>query len=275
MNGTLESSAKPFLKWAGGKHRLVERISSALPPGRRLLEPFAGSASVFLGTNYGSYVVADVNKDLIDVFSAAKSATAELLSELQALFVPENNVEEAFYDLRAEFNERDASVRKSAIFVYLNRHCFNGLCRYNKAGKFNVPFGRYARPIAPVEEILRFSRKAKSATFLACDFRRIFEMAERGDVIYCDPPYVPLSATANFTSYSAGDFGPELQRELASVARSAAARGIPVVISNHDTPWTRDLYAGAEVSSFGVQRFISRDTANRAVAPELLAVFSE
>lgn len=267
------TSTKPFLKWAGGKTRLIERIASVLPPASRLIEPFAGSAAASLGIEFPEYLVADVNADLISLYSDLKSRPDSVIGEVESLFVPEGNSEEAYYKHRKEFNESASGPRKSALFVYLNRHCFNGLCRYNAAGKFNVPFGRYKAPKAPVAEMIAFSQRAQRMSFMAADFRAVFALAKRGDVVYCDPPYVPLSETANFTSYAAGEFGAREQEALAAEARIAAQRGVLVAISNHDTKRTREMYAGASIESFPVARMISRDASSRLPAQEILAVF--
>lgn len=269
----VEKTMKPFLKWAGGKSRLVERISSGLPHGSRLVEPFAGSAAVSLGTNFPNYLVADVNNDLISLYNTVKYREDELVEKIEELFVPQNNEQSAFGRLRDEFNATAEEVRKAALFVYLNRHCFNGLCRYNSRGKFNVPFGRYKEPKAPIREIRFFAQRAARMEFVCADFRDVLAKAEIGDVVYCDPPYVPLTATANFTAYSAGDFSMQDQRDLALEAERLANGGITVVISNHDTEFTRDIYRNAEITAFSVQRFISRDATNRVPAQEVLAIF--
>lgn len=187
--------------------------------------------------------------------------------------MPENNTPERYYELRQEFNMTGNRRKKAALFVYLNKHCYNGLCRYNSAGQFNTPFGRYRKPYFPEKEMLYFWQKAQNAVFLCCDFRESMAMAEPGDVVYCDPPYVPLSDTANFTSYSSEGFGPEEQRALAREAERLAGLGIPVLLSNHDTEFTRAIYASARIISFGVQRYISCDGQNRGKAAEVLALF--
>ena len=265
---------KPFLKWAGSKYKIVERIRACLPPGRRLIEPFAGSGAVFLNTSYGEYLVADSNKDLIDLFLQVKNGGAAFASLASELFRQENNTEEAFYKLRAEFNATTDIERRAALFIYLNRHCFNGLCRYNSKGGFNVPFGRYSGPKFPTKEILDFAEKSKAATFQLSSFEVTMASAELGDVVYCDPPYVPLSATSNFTDYTQDGFGQEAQKRLATAAMDLRNKGIPVVISNHDTEFTREAYSSASIDFFQVQRFISRDASNRGKAAELLAVFA-
>ncbi|MCL6445345.1 MAG: Dam family site-specific DNA-(adenine-N6)-methyltransferase, partial [Alicyclobacillus sp.] len=186
----------------------------------------------------------------------------------------ENNQAERYYALREAFNETADTRLKAALFVYLNRHGYNGLCRYNKDGGFNVPFGRYAKPYFPELEMLAFAKKAQAAEFACADYRTVMgEWVKPGDVVYCDPPYVPLSDTANFTSYSAGGFDLAAQSELATLAEQLGERGIPVVISNHENPFTRRAYAKARITSFAVQRFISCDGSNRGAAMELLAVF--
>ncbi|WP_084695875.1 Dam family site-specific DNA-(adenine-N6)-methyltransferase [Arenimonas donghaensis] len=266
---------KPFLKWAGGKHKLVPRIRELLPDGSRLIEPFAGSGAVFLGTDFEANLIADVNPDIVSLFTQLKYQPDEIIVETTKLFIPEHNSQDAYYQLRNEFNKIEAGVRKAALFVYLNRHCFNGLCRYNASGKFNVPFGRYASPRPPLEEMWGFAEKAQKAEFICSDFRLVLSQARDGDVVYCDPPYVPLTETANFTTYAKGGFGISDQRELADMALALSLRGVSVLISNHDNDETRALYKHAQISAFDVQRFISRDARNRNIAAELIAVYGD
>lgn len=264
---------KPFLKWAGGKFRVLDHILQRLPRGERLVEPFAGSAAVALNAGFPVALVADFNEDLINLYSSVQADTARFVEEAGALFVRQNNSRDAFDALRAEFNESTDPFRRSVIFVYLNRHAFNGLCRYNAKGRFNVPFGKYTNPGFPAGEIAAFGVAAQRMEFRHQDFLTTMSSAIAGDVIYCDPPYVPLSVTSNFTSYAPGTFGFAEQKALAEMARECAARGVPVLISNHDTPDSRALYAGAEIHSFEVRRFISSKASTRGNAPELLAIF--
>ena len=264
---------KPFLKWAGGKYRLVERIKSTLPKGNRLIEPFVGSGAVFLNTDYSFNLLADSNPDLINLFQFLQKEGNDFISYCQRLFVAENNTESAFYELRGEFNTTNDLRRKASLFVYLNRHCFNGLCRYNSKGGFNVPFGRYTKPTLPEKEMFYFHDKSKHSVFEVADFITTMEKAKSGDVVYCDPPYVPLSATSSFTRYSKGGFGLDEQNALADMAKKLQKKGITVVISNHDTVFTNEVYHPAKIITFDVQRFISSDTKNRNAVGELLAVF--
>lgn len=138
-----------------------------------------------------------------------------------------------------------------------------------------MPFGKYKAPYFPERELTAFLDKLRGCdvTFAVQDFRSTFAALRPGDVVYCDPPYAPVSATANFTSYTGGGFGVQEQSDLASEASAAAKRGVPVVLSNHDVPLIRELYADARLESFPVQRFISCNGARRGAARELLAVF--
>ncbi len=265
---------KPFLKWAGGKYRLVELIKKNLPAGNRLIEPFVGSGALFLNTEYSANLLSDSNPDLINLFKLLQKEGQGFISYCQEFFVQENNTELAFYQLREEFNSTNDLRRKAALFVYLNRHCFNGLCRYNSKGGFNVPYGRYSKPKLPENEMLYFHEKSKNAIFEVADFVTTMKKAKSGDVVYCDPPYVPLSATSSFTSYSKGGFGLDEQNALADMAKELQKKGITVVISNHDTVFTNEVYHPAKIITFDVQRFISSDTKNRNAVGELLAVFA-
>ncbi len=264
---------KPFLKWAGNKYRIIDRIKAVLPSGNRLVEPFAGSGAVFLNTEFSEYLVADSNADLIDLFKIIQTQPEKFVSDTKKLFLSETNNQEVFYKYRAEFNSSKDIYRKSTLFVYLNRHCYNGLCRYNSKGGFNVPFGRYTQPTFPENEIFGFSLKSKRVVFEHADFEKTLSKVKAGDVVYCDPPYVPINSTSNFTDYTKGGFGDEQQRKLANLAVALMNAGVIVVISNHDTALTREVYSEAKLDMFDVQRFISANATNRNKASELIAVF--
>jgi DNA adenine methylase len=269
-----QNYCRPFLKWAGGKGKVLDQIFAALPPGERLIEPFVGAGVVFLNAGFASNVLADSNPHLVATLANVQSRVDEVMTELESLFTPSNHCEPAYYTLRDEFNADPAPTpRHAALFIYLNRHCFNGLCRFNRSGGFNVPFGRYSNVSMPGEELLHFHAAARSATFTYAGFQETMAVAVPGDVIYADPPYVPLSNAAGFTSYDGKVFGEQEQRDLAEAAREAAAQGVPVVISNHDTPFTRKLYAGAALRFFSVGRTISCNGEKRGKAPELIAIF--
>jgi DNA adenine methylase len=270
-----QTMTRPFLKWAGSKYRVLEHIHEMLPQGQRLIEPFAGSGAVFMNTDFTHYLLADTNADLINLYRTLQQQGENFIGECARLFQSRTNQEVYYYRRREEFNRCNNPQRKAALFIYLNRHGYNGLCRYNAAGLFNVPFGRYKRPYFPADELLAFYQKSVKAEFVHLDFSTVMRSAQTGDVVYCDPPYVPLSTSANFTCYSAGGFDMPQQQQLADLAEQTRQRGIPVLISNHNTRFTRKAYRGAnDIKRFSVRRFISCNGNKRQTAGELLALFS-
>lgn len=267
---------KAVLKWPGGKYRLLHAILPLLPPEGRLVEPFVGSGAVFLNAPHARCLLADVNPDVIAFHRALAGGGDVFIAACRRHFGGDANTPDKYYRRRDAFNRMKAGAARSALFLYLNRHCYNGLVRYNAAGGFNVPFGRYDRPYFPEAEMRAFLERAGAAEteFAVADFRELFKKIRRGDAVYCDPPYVPLSATANFTTYAAKGFGPADQEDLARLAARAAARGATVVVSNHDSAWTRELYRdAAELRFADVRRVISRDGGGRGMVREVLAVF--
>ena len=264
---------KPFLKWAGNKYRCLDHILGSLPAANRFIEPFTGSAAVFLNVQYPDYLLAEANKDLVDLFHCIQKEGEAFIKDCEALFNPMNNCESKYYELRAQFNECIDIRQRATLFLYLNRHGYNGLCRYNQRGGYNVPFGRYIKPYFPRVEMAYFHQKSQRATFIHGDFRQTFANAKSGDLIYCDPPYAPLEQNSNFSSYTSKKFGATEQILLAELAIDAANRGITVAISNHDTALTRDYYRDSHMISFPVLRSISCHTENRIKVQELLAVF--
>lgn len=265
---------RAFLKWAGGKYSLVEAITARLPRGRVLVEPFVGAGSVFLNTQYDAYLLADINPDLIDFYNLLKSEPERLMQEARALFIEANNQRDAYFELRDAFNLCRDKRTRSALFLYLNRHGYNGLCRYNRKGGFNVPFGKYKRPYFPEEELWAFAEKAQRATFICECYSSTFSRLEEDHVVYCDPPYVPLSSSANFTTYAAKGFSLDDQALLARLARhTVQEKQLPVLISNHATPLTYELYRGALLDEIQVKRTISRSITGRNKVGELLALY--
>ncbi|RUO73603.1 Dam family site-specific DNA-(adenine-N6)-methyltransferase [Idiomarina seosinensis] len=266
---------RAFLKWAGGKYSLVEPIKNQLPTGKKLIEPFVGAGSVFLNTDYDRYLLNDINPDLITLYQFVKRRPKTFIEDARRLFSDRNNRSDAYYALRKEFNQSVDPYYRSLLFLYMNRHGYNGLCRYNSKGIFNVPFGDYRKPYFPAAEIEFFAEKAKRAKFICSSFEQVFRRARKGDVIYCDPPYAPLVQSSNFTSYATGGFGLGDQSELARHAlRAAHKRHIPVLISNHDTPLTRALYEKAQLQQLSVSRSISQKGDCRKPVGELLALYS-
>lgn len=265
---------RAFLKWAGGKYPLVDEIRRHLPAGDCLIEPFVGAGSVFLNTEYDAYILADINSDLINLYNIVKLCTDDFVRDARILFTNEFNNSDQFYLLRKEFNASIDAYRRALLFIYLNRHCYNGLCRYNLRGEFNVPFGRYKKPYFPEEELYWFAEKSRNATFVCEHYRTTIAKAIGGTVVYCDPPYAPLSATANFTAYHTNNFSIIDQQDLARMAHQLSIESqVPVLISNHDTELTRDWYRQASLYVVKARRTISRNALGRGKVNELLALY--
>jgi len=271
----MKTKHRAFLKWAGGKYSLTDVISKMLPDGERLLEPFVGAGSVFLNTDYKEYVLNDINADLINLYKIIQKTPERFIEDATRLFEPSNNNPDAYYQLRKEFNASTDKYFRSIVFLYMNRHGYNGLCRYNKSGGYNVPFGKYKKPYFPREELEYFSEKSAKATFVCEGYRAVIDKADNEDVIYCDPPYVPLSKTSSFTSYAGNGFGLDEQADLANAAEEIIKKSnVNVLISNHDTIWTRKIYEHADkIKSIQVARTISQKGGNRKKVSELLALY--
>ena len=226
---------RPLLKWAGGKSRLAEQIAGVFggPCAGTYFEPFLGSASVFLYLKSHGLVeravLADVNPKLIEVHLAVRDQVDNVLAAFADL--PSDDWRERYYDVREAYNEGPWSgPEHAARFFWLNRAGFNGLYRENRRGLFNVPVGSYKRLNLPSRE--RFhavSEQLKDAELITASFEDVMRRAGPEDHVYCDPPYVPLSATASFTGYSSSPFGLNEQRGLAKCAQDAGERGARVV----------------------------------------------
>lgn len=264
---------RPFLKWAGRKLNIIDQIKAMLPEGKRLIEPFVGSGTVFLNTQYDHYILSDTNEDLINLYCLVKKQGKKFIDYAKTFYLLENNQKQQYYELREQFNQSSNTRERAALFLYLNRHGYNGLCRYNNQGIYNVPFGRYRDPVFPEEELYAFHLKAQKAQIFCADFKDIMNTAKKGDVIYCDPPYVPLSASSYFTHYYFKTFSVDEQTALVNTAIDLTKKGVSILISNHDTPLTRALYQNATINSFSVHRSISCNPLQRNKATELLALF--
>lgn len=265
------------LKWAGGKNRVIQYIRAAIPKAyqvKRFIEPFVGGGSVFINSGFEDCLIADTNQDLINVYKALKRSPKKYLTHCKVLFVEENNRAEAYYELRHRFNTSSDPYERACLFLYLNRHGYNGLCRFNSSGGYNVPFGRYKKPYFPENELITMACKLKQATIKHGHFQTTFKHVREGDLIYCDPPYLPTSKTANFTHYDINGFNLSDHQKLVELAMQAKAKGAVTLISNHVTQEGEDLYRQADDTLvFNVQRAISQNGERRTKVSELIAVY--
>ncbi len=263
----------PIVKWAGGKTRLLDELLARAPRRfRRYHEPFLGGAALYFRLSPRHAILSDCNADLINTYRCVAwhvEAVEKRLARHRAA-----HSETYYYQVREKWNTpggMSADVDRAAAFIYLNKTCYNGLWRVNSRGKFNVPVGRYDEPSIFDADALRLaSRTLQGAELHARPFAEAAEDARAGDFVYFDPPYVPLSATASFTSYTAGSFGPEDQRELADVARRLVRRGCAVLLSNSDTAFVRELYADFQIETVDCARAINSKATARGPQRELL-----
>lgn len=270
---TAGPASKPFLKWSGGKQRLLPQLLPLLPPGRRLVEPFVGAGSVFLATDYQYYLINDANSDLAAMWVAVKLRPREFAERAAQFFTDGNRTQEAYLRIRAEFNGSADRFERAVRLPYLNRFGFNGLFRVNSSGAFNTPYGHPAKlPAFPWDQIDAASRKLDRCLVLGGGFGATMDLAGLGDVVYCDPPYLDSANGSSFTGYTAGGFGRKEHEKLLECAIRAVSRGAHVLISNHDTQEVRDLYRGWDITPLTAHRSISADADARGKAAELVAI---
>jgi DNA adenine methylase len=280
-----ELSARPFLKWAGGKGQVYRAIKPQLHeigPDATYFEPFLGGGAVFFQVKPRRAVLNDLNAALIATFEEVKSGTSKLLSQLHRL--PAETTEPEYYERRDRFNHLGARLTSlgprlrsefAATFIWLNHTCYNGLYRVNKSGRFNVPFGFYERPFIYSESSINLAAKAlqRSHARLRCvDYEECLRAASSGDLVYLDPPYEPSSPTSSFTGYTSEGFGTSDQEKLAHVVRNLVRRGCHVVLSNSPSPNIRDLYKGFKITTVSAPRAINCVGSRRARVDELVVV---
>lgn len=267
---------KPFLKWAGGKFGVIDDLLAHMPHGHRLIEPFAGGGSIFLNAGFDEAIVSDACQDLILTYQVMQREPLALIDKANVMFREGNNPE-YFDDIKVRFNRRDMTqMERAAAFIYLNRHCYNGLMRYNRQGEFNVGFGKYRQPYFPLAELEAFSAVASRCTFAVADCNDTVALAWEGDVVFCDPPYEPMPGKSGFTNYSGQSFRFDDQVRLAQSLKAAHQRGASVVITNSGAPAIRELYTsmGFDVSPLRARRSISCTGETRETVTDIIGVLA-
>jgi DNA adenine methylase len=265
--------ATPVVKWVGGKTKLLPELLSRMPKTfGRYFEPFIGGAAMFFRLAPERAVIADVNPDLIALYTTlARDPNAVIKKLVQHRA---NHDETHYYATREKWNQNHlqwSNAERAATFIYLNKTCFNGLWRVNRSGDFNVPIGRYTDPPICVPDALRAASTVLArAEIRHADYQAAIEDAKAGDFIYFDPPYDPINSTSSFTSYTAGDFGPADQKMLAATAKQLIDRGCKVMLSNNDTPFVRSLYKGLRIDKVKCSRAINSNAAKRGEVDELV-----
>lgn len=270
------ANAKPFLKWVGGKRQLLQKITLHAPNSFvRYHEPFVGGGAVFfhLRSTRGRFpaFLTDSNRRLIQTYRAVQKNVKTVIARLR-----EHEREHAkayFHEMRDRRDIDDATdTEVAAWMIYLNRTAFNGLYRVNSSNIFNVPLGKYVNPTICNEDNLQACSRALAGVKLGTSgFESVLKRARRGDFVYFDPPYQPLTATAKFTDYTSTGFGDKDQERLRDVARELKERGVSVVLSNSSSPVIKKLYSdGFEQHEVGARRAVNSDATKRGLVQELL-----
>ena len=293
---TEQGTSHPFVKWAGGKGQLLEVLKINLPHGMgktitKYAEPFVGGGALLFSLlnkySLKEIYISDINKELINAYAVIKEDCEELLKELEIIQKEYETLDITaqqlyYYSKRNEFNglmlsDNNAVVR-AALFIFLNKTCFNGLYRVNKSGKFNVPAGRYKSPlICDKENLMNVSKKLQSVTICACDYHCVENFVDKNTLVYFDPPYRPLNATSAFTSYTENQFNDNDQIELANLYKKLSNKGVKTLLSNSDPrnanyqdSFFDDLYAEFDIQRITATRMINSNADKRGKITELL-----
>ena len=269
---------KPLVKWAGGKRQILSELMKRLPKNwETYYEPFVGGGALLVELYkrrmLKSAVISDLNEELINLYNVVKNYPHKLVEMLNNTEF--KNERDTYLKLRERFNEiignPEYSIERAALFLYLNKHCYNGLWRVNKAGKFNVPFGRYKNPSMPSQElILEFSNMLRNVEILNVDFEKAVSSAHQGDFVYFDPPYQPVSETAYFTDYTSRGFDYSEQKRLVKVCKKLTKKGVYVMVSNSNTDEIKDLYDNFYIFIVNANRFINSKADKRGGATEVI-----
>jgi DNA adenine methylase len=261
--------ARPFLKWAGGKSRLLAQYQPFLPQSfRTYYEPFLGGGALFFHLQPQQAVLSDINPELVNLYTCIRDRPEEVIQNLQAHAIQHNST--YYYTTRATIPASAAA--QAARLIYLNKTCFNGLYRVNTQGNFNVPMGRYKNPKICDPQLLRAASHALQTVIIReRSFEAILADAKTSqDFVYFDPPYHPRSATSNFTSYSRFAFNVEHQIRLRDIFAQLAAEGVQVMQSNTDCPFIRELYQNFQIHTIEATRAINSNPAKRGKITEVL-----
>lgn len=267
---------QPVLKWVGGKRQLLDVILPLIPNDiNRYVEPFLGGGAVFFSLQSEKALINDYNKELINVYNIVKKDLNLLISKLEEY--QEKNCKESFYQIR-ELDRKEnykylSNIDKAARTMYLNKTCYNGLYRVNKKGQFNTPFGSHKNVNIVNEDLIRKMSAFLNANDIQIfneDYKKILSEVKKGDFVYLDPPYVPLSISSNFTSYTENGFGLKEQEELKLECDKLNKKGVKFLLSNSDSPLIRELYADYDIIIVKANRFINSKSNKRGKINEVL-----
>lgn len=264
------SNVAPFVKWAGGKRQLLPQIKERMPEKyNNYYEPFVGGGAVIFELLPANALINDINKALINTYKQIQNVPEAFLKSVNKL--DEEMWEDGkayYYSLREHYNDKlmksEYDVELAALFVFINKHCFNGLYRVNGKGLFNVPYNNSRRASVDEKIIMKTSEYLRKVNIIDGDFEVACEGATLGDFVFLDSPYAPLNPTS-FESYTKEGFDIESHRRLAKLFEELTARGCYCMLTNHNTDLINELYGnkGYKIDVVSVKRMINSDASNR------------
>lgn len=268
----LKSETYPIVKWVGGKRQLMFELIKNMPKSyNRYFEPFIGGGALFFELQPEQAYISDMNEELINLYQVVRDNVDELIIDLKKHDISKEYFMEIRNIDRTEDYENWSSIQKASRFIYLNRTCFNGMYRVNSKGEFNVPFGHYKNPrIVDENNLTNCSNLLQRTEIRHADFSEILTKVQEGDFVYFDPPYVPLSETSSFTSYTKDGFDIDMQFKLRDVCDELDNKGVKFMLSNSDTKLVNKLYVNYEIKKVFASRQINANADGRGKITEVL-----
>ena len=268
----LREETYPIVKWVGGKRQLMFELLKNMPKSyNRYFEPFIGGGALFFELQPDNAYISDMNEELINLYQVVRDEVDELICDLQKHDISKEYFMEIRNIDRTEEYQNWSDVQKASRFIYLNRTCFNGMYRVNSKGEFNVPFGHYKNPrILDENNLINCSNLLQGIEIKHADFSEILKKVKKGDFVYFDPPYVPLSETSSFTSYTKEGFDIDMQFKLRDVCDELDTMGVNFLLSNSDTKLVNDLYENYNIKKVFASRQINANADGRGKITELL-----
>jgi DNA adenine methylase len=273
-NGFLTSEIPhPFLKWAGGKRQLISQMYKYFPKNfNKYIEPFIGGGAAYFYLKPKLSILIDINEELINCYKVIKNNVEELIELLKT-----HKNEKGYYYRIRELDRDDekfaklTNIEKASRMIYMNRCCYNGLYRVNSKGQFNVPFGKYKNPnFCDEENLLAVNKVLENVKIIHGSFEISLDYAEKGDFIYFDPPYYPISKTSSFTSYTKENFGEDSQKKLLHIFKKLDEIDCNLMLSNSYNEYINDLYKDYKIITLDARRAINSNAAKRGNIKVLL-----
>lgn len=268
----LKEETYPIVKWVGGKRQLMFELLKNMPENyNRYFEPFIGGGALFFELQPDNAYISDMNEELINLYQVVRDNVDKLITDLKKHDISKEYFMEIRNIDRTGEYKNWSNVKKASRFIYLNRTCFNGMYRVNSKGEFNVPFGHYKNPrILDENNLINCSNLLQKTEIKHADFSEILTKVQKGDFVYFDPPYVPLSETSSFTSYTKDGFDIDMQFKLRDVCDELDSMGVKFLLSNSDTKLVNELYENYNIKKVFASRQINANADGRGKITEVL-----